>query len=226
MATTGLRAHASMSTTPTTARQVLAWGGVVGPVAFATAWATLGASSPGYSASHDAISRLAATGASTQPAMTAGLVAFGVGVSLYAIELRSSLRGPAWTAALATGVATLGVAAFPLGSPTRDAVHGVFAAIGYLTLAALPLLAARSFASDGRKGWARASVTVAAISAACLAATTVGPLHGLFQRAGLTVGDAWIVATALSLRAPAGRSYAARRWPSFTERRSPRPRNS
>jgi hypothetical protein len=78
--------------------------------------------------------------------------------------------------------------------------HGVFAAIGYVTLAALPLLAARSFARDGRRGWARASVIVAAVSAACLAATTLGPLHGLFQRAGLTVADAWIVATALSLR--------------------------
>jgi len=132
--------------------------------------------------------------------MTAGFVAFGVGVSLLAIELRSTLRGPAWTAALATALATLGVAAFPLGSPTRDAVHGVFASIGYITLAALPLLAARALARDGRNGWARASVAVAAVSAACLAATTLGPLHGLFQRAGLSVADAWIVATALSLR--------------------------
>jgi hypothetical protein len=132
--------------------------------------------------------------------MTAGFLAFGLGVSLYAIELRSTLPGPAWTAALATGVATLGVAAFPLGSPTRDAMHGVFAAIGYVTLAALPLLAARTFARDGRHVWARASLIVGAASAACLAATTVGSLHGLFQRAGLTVADAWIVATALSIR--------------------------
>jgi hypothetical protein len=121
--------------------------------------------------------------------MTAGFVAFGVGVSLYAIELRSTLPGPAWTAALATSVATLGVAAFSLGSPTRDAVHGVLATIGYVTVAALPLLAARSFSRGGRKGWARASVAVAAVSTACLAATTAGPLHGLFQRAGLTVAD-------------------------------------
>jgi hypothetical protein len=141
--------------------------------------------------------------------MTAGFVAFGVGVSLYAIELRSTLPGPAWTAALTTALATLGVAAFPLGSPTRDAVHGVFAAIGYVTLAALPLLAARSFARDGRQGWALASVAVAAVSAACLAATTAGPLHGLFQRAGLTVADAWIVATALSLRRVFARSVVA-----------------
>lgn len=190
--------HAGMAT-PASPRP-LAWCGVAGPVAFAAAWAILGAGRPGYSAAHDAISRLAASSASTQPVMTAAFVAFGLGVSLYAVELRSTLPGPAWTAALATGVATLGVAVFSLGSPFRDAVHGAFAATGYVTLAALPLLAARVFARDGRKGWAQASVTVAAVSAVCLAATAVGPLHGLFQRAGLTVADAWIVATALSLR--------------------------
>jgi hypothetical membrane protein len=179
---------------------MLAWGGVVGPVAFATAWAVLGALSPAYSAAHDAISRLGATGVSTQPAMTAAFVAFGAGMTLYAIELRSTLPGPAWTAALVTGVATIGVAAFPLGSPTWDAVHGVFAALGYVTLAAVPLLAARSLARDGRTRWARVSVAVAAFSAACLAATMVGPLHGLLQRAGLTIADAWIVASAFSLR--------------------------
>src|SRR4051794_19526616 len=105
MATPGLRAARSplirtdSDSDSTRASGVLAWGGVVGPVAFATAWATLGASSPGYSPTHDAISLLAATSASTQPAMTAGFVAFGVGVSLYAIALRSTLPGPAWTAA-------------------------------------------------------------------------------------------------------------------------------
>jgi hypothetical protein len=30
---------------------------------------------------------------------------------------------------------------------------------------------------------------------ACLAATLLGPVHGFFQRAGLSVGDAWLAAT-------------------------------
>jgi len=33
----------------------------------------------------------------------------------------------------------------------------------------------------------------------CLLATVAGPAHGLFQRLGLTIGDAWIVATAVAL---------------------------
>ena len=33
----------------------------------------------------------------------------------------------------------------------------------------------------------------------CLLATVAGPAHGLFQRLGLTIGDAWIVATAVVL---------------------------
>ena len=36
-------------------------------------------------------------------------------------------------------------------------------------------------------------------SAVSLIATVAGPAHGLFQRVGLTIGDAWIVATALSM---------------------------
>ena len=38
-----------------------------------------------------------------------------------------------------------------------------------------------------------------ALPAVCLAASTLGPAHGLWQRLGLTVGDAWIVVTALGV---------------------------
>ena len=40
---------------------------------------------------------------------------------------------------------------------------------------------------------------IAAIAAVCLAASTLGPAHGLWQRLGLTVGDVWIVVTALGV---------------------------
>ncbi|MGH9095047.1 MAG: hypothetical protein ACRDXE_07795, partial [Acidimicrobiales bacterium] len=53
---------------------------------------------------------------------------------------------------------------------------------------------------------ARRSAVAGTVCAAVLAASLLGPVHGLLQRAGLTVGDAWIVAGALgSLRARAGR---------------------
>jgi hypothetical protein len=41
-------------------------------------------------------------------------------------------------------------------------------------------------------------------AALCLAATTLGPAHGLWQRLGLTVGDIWIAVTALALAGMSG----------------------
>lgn len=191
-----------MGTRPLPAARAAAFGGVVGPVAFVAAWSVLGARTANYSATRDAISRLAATGAPTHAAMTAGFVAFGTGVPLFGAALRSNLRGPAWALATATGVATLGVAATPLGSPTRDTVHGALAALGYATLAAVPLAAAGPLATGGRRGWARFSLVAGLTSAACLAATTLGRRHGLFQRAGLTAADIWVVAYAVEMLRP------------------------
>ena len=182
----------------------MAVGGVVGPVAFVTAWSALGASTPGYSPVDDAISRLAASGASSRIGMSAGFGVFGVGMTLYAGALRSALPGPAWVLAVATGVATLGVAALPLQTSMGDAPHHVAAAIGYATLAALPPVAGRSLARQGRQGPARWSTVTGAVSAACLLASTLGPAHGLFQRAGLTVVDAWVVASAVGMLARPG----------------------
>jgi len=174
-----------------------AWGGIAGPAAFVSAWTVGGATTRHYSPVDDAISRLAAVGASTRPLMTAGFVAFGVAVPVYSLALRESLPGPAWRTALGTGLATLAVAVFPLDvSSTIDHVHAVAAALGYVTLAATPLLAARPLGAAGHRGAARASVAIAVASGLCLAGTVAGPAHGLFQRVGLTLGDAWLVASA------------------------------
>jgi hypothetical membrane protein len=181
-----------------TARHRCAWGGVVGPAAFVSAWVVGGATKHGYSPVEDAISRLAAIGASTRPLMTAGFVGFGVAVPVYAAALRRSLPGPAWKTAAATGVTSLFVAAFPLDqSSTIDSLHAGFAAFGYLTLAATPLLAARPLATMGHRRAARVSVGIGVASGLCLAATVLGPAHGLFQRLGLTLGDAWLVGSAV-----------------------------
>lgn len=185
-----------------------ALGGVVGPVAFITAWSVLGARTVNYSATRDAISRLAATGAPTQAAMTAGFLAIGAGVPLFGTALRRNLRGPAWAFATATGLATLGVAAAPLGSPTRDTVHGLFAAVGYVGLAGVPLAAAKPLADDGCRGWSRFAIGAGLTSAACLIASAFGPRHGLFQRAGLTAADLWIIAYAVELLRPQPRTMA------------------
>lgn len=176
--------------------RLLALGGVVGPVVFVVSWVVAGASTSGYSAVDGAISDLAATDASTQVAMTASFVVFGIGVIAFGFALRAVLAGRAWIAAVVTGACTIGVAATPLHGWSGDDVHGTFAVIGYTAIVALPLLAAAPLAAAGRRGWARVSVVVAATSAVCLAATGFGTAHGLWQRLGLTVADAWIVVTA------------------------------
>jgi len=138
--------------------------------------------------------------------MTGGFVAFGVCVPLYGLALRRFVPGPAWAAAVTTGLATLGVAAAPLDVSSRvDLVHGAFASVGYASLAVLPLLAAGPLQRAGQSGWARASRAAGIASGLALLATDAGSHHGLFQRLGLTIGDAWIVASAAAI--------ARDRWP-------------
>jgi hypothetical protein len=132
--------------------------------------------------------------------MTAGFICFGVAVPVFALALRRELPGPAWVAALTSGIATLGVAAFPLHvSRAVGRLHGAFAEIGYLALALVPLLASRTLMRLGHRRSAYASMTIAATSGVCLAAIAQGTAKGLFQRVGLTVVDAWLVVAAIAM---------------------------
>ncbi|MDP9387659.1 MAG: DUF998 domain-containing protein, partial [Actinomycetota bacterium] len=135
-----------------TSRKLLAGGGVVGPLAFIAAWAVLGARAEGYSPVSDPISELAAADATSRVPMTAGLVALGSGVTSYGLALQGRRAGPAWLAAMVTGVAALGVAATPLQPNAPDRAHGAFAAAGYAALAATPLLSAGPLARRGSRG--------------------------------------------------------------------------
>jgi Protein of unknown function (DUF998) len=175
-----------------------ALGGIIGPVSFIGGWfgGAIVTSIP-YSSVDDAISRLAAIGADTRPLMTAGFVVFGVSLPVYATALRACVGGRAWIAAATTGVATLAVAAAPLDhSPGVDRLHGVFAGIGYVALAATPLLAARPLRTAGHRRLAAFGVAAGVTSAVSLAITTTALPTGLFQRLGLTVSDAWIIGSA------------------------------
>ncbi|HVL80669.1 MAG TPA: DUF998 domain-containing protein [Actinomycetota bacterium] len=180
---------------PDGSTRLLALGGVVGPAAFVAAWAIGGARAVGYSPVEDAISRLAAVGAPTRPGMTAGFITFGVGVPLYGLALRRVLPGPAWAFAVATGLATLAVAALPLDAGVDEA-HGVAAGLGYATLAGVPLSAAPYL--QGRRATA-AALAAGAATAGLLIATLGGGRHGLLQRSGLAATDVWIAVTAAKL---------------------------
>lgn len=186
--------------------RLLALGGIAGPVSFIGAWATAGAMRDGYDPIESAISRLAELGTTSRPLMTAGFVVFGVGLPAFALALRRELPGAAWVTAMATGAATLGVAATPLGDPSLETAHGVFAGLGYATLAATPLLAARPLHRLGRRRAAAVAAIAGMASASMLVATVVTEgSHGFFQRAGLTIGDAWVIWAAA--RVVAGRGF-------------------
>lgn len=173
---------------------------MIGPLAFVGAWAIAGATTAvDYSPVNDAISDLARIGAPTRVGMTLGFVVFGLGLIAFGLALRDSLPGPAWLAAIGTGAATIGVAATPLGGWSGDGVHGALATLGYLTIVALPALAASPIRRSGRVGCAGVSVLVAVVSAVSLVLSATGWDHGLWQRLGLTAGDVWIVVMAVSL---------------------------
>jgi hypothetical membrane protein len=177
--------------------------GVIGPAAFIGAW-SIGAAvtNPDYSSIDDAISRLAAVDADTRTLMTAGFVVFGVALPVYALALRRVVSGAAWLTATATGLATLAVAAAPLDrSATVDTWHGVFAGIGYVTLAATPLLAARPLWEHGHRALGGLGVAAGVISGIALVATTTSLPTGLFQRLGLTAGDMWIAMSGVAIAA-------------------------
>jgi hypothetical membrane protein len=181
--------------------RLLAAAGVIGPCAFIADWAILGARAKDYSPVSDAISELARMHATTRPAMTAGFLIFGAALPTYAIALRRSLPGHAWKFAAANGVATLGVATFSLGTPTSGDIHGAFAGVAYATLAATPIAASFVLRRGGDKTLARTSMGTGLVCAAALIASVAGPthVHGLLQRIGLTIGDAWIIVSAIAM---------------------------
>jgi hypothetical protein len=81
-----------------------------------------------------------------------------------------------------------------------DRWHGAFAGLGYVTLAATPLLAAAPLRRAGAGALSRSGLVAGAISAAALALTATNAVpHGLMQRLGLTASDAWIAASAIAV---------------------------
>ena len=183
-------------------RRWLGLGLAAGPVAFVSAWAIGGARTPGYSPVHDAISRLAAIGAPSRPLMTAGFVAYGAAVLVGSATLRRSFLARAVPAVVVNGLATWAVAALPLDrSDGGDVAHGVAATVGYVSLAAVPALAAGPLARQGHRWAARVSVAAAVAIGACLVLTTVADAKGLAQRTGLGLGDVWLIVAGVALAA-------------------------
>ena len=167
--------------------------GIAGPSVFVGAWALGGLLREDYDPVEQTISRLAEQDVSTAPLMTAGFVAFGVLVPLWASRLPRHLR----VSATVSGLATLAVAAAPLsaaGGTTSDRVHYLAASVGYLGQAASPLVGATCLP---RPALSRAA---AGLATASLVASLVDESRaGLWQRLGLGVVDVWFVLLASRL---------------------------
>lgn len=165
-----------------------ALAGIGAPVTFVGGWLVAGARAPGYSPVRDHISDLAAIGAGTRPIMTTAMAGFGLLAPVFA----SSFQDRRLQLALGVaGVASLGVAAAPLGASWGDGPHVATAAVSYVAMALTPALGARSL------GAPRTSYALTALAGALLVASTSGPYAGLLQRAGLGVTDAWMVVQAV-----------------------------
>lgn len=185
-------------TAPTRPRRLGALAGVAAPVSFVGGWLLAGARADGYSPLRDTISQLARVGAPTRPIMTTAFVGFGVLAPVWAVTVARVLNAPGlrWSVTTA-GLGTLAVAALPLGASFGDTPHAVAAGIGYIAMAASPVIGARAFSRDGRGRPAAASYAVGVTSAACLVGSLVGSHDGGFQRLGLGVVDAWFVVVAV-----------------------------
>ena len=111
---------------------------VVAPVALIGGFTVAALSYPGgFDSAHGTISALSAEGSPVRALMTAALLVTGACHVVTAASLRA-LR-PASRAILAVGgVATIAVAAFPLGADGRSSAHAVAAAVAFLALSLWP----------------------------------------------------------------------------------------
>lgn len=162
--------------------------GIVGPGLFIATWTILGRRNKSYSPIREPISRLAAVGAPSQAAMTAGFLTYAVGVAAFAPNLRNRSR---WASrcAVANAASMVGIAAYPLGRRKGDRPHVIAAGAAYATLSALPLLTTREPTTK---------LIGTSIGALLLLSVMSDRVQGAAQRAGLTLGHTWIASVALS----------------------------
>jgi hypothetical protein len=175
-------------------------GGIAGPLVFIGSWLVLGQRASGYDPISDPISRLAAVGAPTQVAMTAGFLGYAAATGAYAGALARAVPGPARAALVANAVASVAIAATPLDSSVGGLPHALAAGTAYASLAAVPACAAVVSSRAGHRRLAIASAITSLATATALTASIVSSDRtGLWQRLGLTLGHAWIAASAVAI---------------------------
>lgn len=179
------------------------------PVFFIGGAIAAGALSPGYDPVRQTISELAAGDAPTRVLMTTFFVLTGL-CHLVTVTFARGIGIPGRIAFLVGALASLGVAAFPLPSVAgTSATHTSFAIVGFVLLAAWPLLGMR-FRADFP--WlvrpvgsilGTAILTVFCVWFLIVWSSHSSPYVGLVERVAADAESVWpaVVATALFRRA-------------------------
>jgi hypothetical protein len=203
--------------------QLRAACGLIGPIAFTTAWAVSGRRQEIYSVRHEHISGLAAPDARHPHLMTAGFLTLGTCAIVFARELRGWLGGRA----AGPGPALLGLAGaatISAGLLRRDRMsntpppglegvpqsrrndgHDVSSVVAQTaSILAMLLLARRSSRDPDLAGLARWAVGGALVGGATMgyfATETARPGNGIIQRVGVSIPLAFMAGTALRMLA-------------------------
>lgn len=181
---------------------------VAAPVLLIGGWTAAAArQTGGFDPVSQSISALAARGATDRWLMTAALGGVGVSYVVTALGLRDAAL-PGRVVLGCGGVATVGVAAFPLSESGESVAHGVAASIAFVSVAAWPAVAGRS-GTDVPAGLRR---LVARVAAAVLlglvggfAVELNGPRIGLAERVAAGAQALWplaVVATVAGQQRP------------------------
>lgn len=212
--------------TTTAARRALLQCGVLAGPLFVAAFTAHGAALPGYDVRRHPVSSLVLGPhgwMQTANFVVAGCLYGGLAVGLWRSSGRSpqSRLGAALVGAVAVGLLGAGtfttdpVSGYPPGTPdalpaysgTRAALHDLLSIPTFVGLPAAAGVYARVFARSGATGWAWYSAATATAMAAAVtlasAAFNQAPAlvanGGLYQRAAIITGFAWLTALALHI---------------------------
>jgi Protein of unknown function (DUF998) len=196
-----------------------AWCGVVGPLAFTTAWLVGARRQEEYQVRHEHISGLAAKDAADPHVMTAGFMALGACTVAFASALDGRLgprAGPGPAMIGAAGLATLVSGAFrrdrrsnvpppgvePIQSLENDLHDTAAVAVAVLGTSGLFALAPRLASDPSLASLARPALGAAATSlglSAWFLRDVVRPWNGVVQRVSVTVPLGFMARLALRM---------------------------
>lgn len=183
------------------------------PVLLIGGWTAAAARQPGgFDPVSQTISALAAHGATDRWLMTAALAGTGVSYVVTALGLRDAAM-PGRVVLGCGGLATVGVAAFPLSETGESAAHTVAASIAFVSVAAWPAVAGRRDADVPvglRRPVARVAAAVLLGLVGWFAVALNGPRVGLAERVAAGAQALWPLAVVLSRGSPGVRPGAAR----------------